>query len=267
MKKAISAYDVIQSILITANAYLFQRNAQWVVINKLEHESNISTKIIEKIDVGGVRLISQALQEVAVFSEFGGGKIFPFNYDFSEGLNFWNLMGGIDATINTNEVIGYTGDTPVFGQVTETKSLKISEFLDTDLEVGVTPKFVESYPIPIFSLDNSNVDLTIDINVTGNSGTTFYYQIYYTLGGEVFLLGKNGEFFRSAYLNKFNYSDMIELQFMLGDADNRGEVVTGGVNLKAKIENNPSLNDAQMFVRLYNMDEGITTFLIFIDTF
>lgn len=263
-EEAIAAYDVIQSILITANAYLFQRNAQWIIINKLEHESNVPTKIIEKINVGGTRLISQSLQELGVFGEFGGGRIFPFNYDFSEGLTYWNLMGGIDAEINTNEVIGYTGDTPVYGASTETKSLKISEFLDTDLEEGVTPKFIESHPIPVFSLDNSNVDLSININMTGNSGTRFYYQIYYTLDDEVFLLGKNGEFFRSAYLNKFNYSDMIELQFMLGDADNRGEVITGGVALKAKIVDSESLNNAQMYIRLYNIDEGITTFVNFI---
>ncbi len=183
--RSISCYDVLSSILTASNSFLTQRNGEWYIVNKYQHEigsgelyntATTSTNWSEvihdfsEITVGGRRTIVPVGSSVGVYQEFGGGRIHPENYDFLQDLTGWNSVGGFVASIDNRKVdtftTGSTGQAeykPVYGAVTEKKYLvNFNEYLRNE-----NPIYLESNAIPIFYSGSGSVTVSLDINAIG----------------------------------------------------------------------------------------------------
>lgn len=184
MEGSISAYEVVRSILVLANATLFQRNGKWHIQNKLEFESRNATKTIDKINTGGSRMINPPAQEVGVYSEFAGGLKYPNNYNF-DSLIGWTTFGGFNARIENREVIGFSNGIPIYGDVSENKSLANNNSI-------LSGVFLKSQKINVISARENAVGVKFEINVTMQQGAIAYANVYAQNGDKFKVLTRDG---------------------------------------------------------------------------
>jgi hypothetical protein len=172
--RSISCYDILMSIMVATNSTIRQRKGQWQVYNKLEHELRAPTIFFDKVERGAIRTIQPVASSVGVYQEFGGRRLHPDNYDFSEGNTGWVASGGFPFTIATNQIVGYTRVNNVwtvnFGDTDKSRMQinKIYEgaFSNTDLIAYVSNTF------PVITESDTSVNVEIDISVTGRPRTT-----------------------------------------------------------------------------------------------
>src|SRR5690554_259517 len=182
---SISCYDIIKSILIVSNSFLVQEKGQWHILNKLEYESRPKTKDIEQINVGGRRLINPPSSKVGVMAEFGGGIKNPINYNF-KSLDGWTSYNGFNAELTNKEIIGYSGNNPIYGDSTINNSLIVS----TPLGGGV---YLESDAIKP-SVTGREINLSVDVNFTTKAGNASFYQVIARKSNKDKFLNKNNVF-------------------------------------------------------------------------
>src|SRR5690554_2428017 len=164
--RSISCYDILMSIMVATHSTIRQREGQWVVYNKLEHELRTPTIFFDKVERGAIRTIQPVASSVGVYQEFGGGKPYPDNYDFSDGLTGWTAEGGFIASTNDKEILGYYltynleyGTETVPRYFVNTSPYSTTSFLRTD-----------SIPSPYTS---GEVEVSATVNAIGpySSGT------------------------------------------------------------------------------------------------
>ena len=56
------------------------------------------------VHVGARRTIIPVAATTGVFQEFGGGRSYPDNFDFRDGLSGWTTAGTFVATIDNREI-------------------------------------------------------------------------------------------------------------------------------------------------------------------
>src|SRR5678815_798689 len=105
--KKISCFDVLRSILVLTNSTIRQRNGQWRIYNKIQHEAVVPTLNFDKVYQGAKRTIQPVFSSVGAFQEFGGGKRYPSNNNFQLATG-WTAKNGFVFARENREVIGYT---------------------------------------------------------------------------------------------------------------------------------------------------------------
>ena len=231
---SISCYDVLGSICIASNSVLIQRNAEWYILNKLQHEIGTGNLYsseseyevwdetvheFEEITKGAYRSIIPAASSVGVCHEFGGGLIHPANYNFAKDLSGWTRNGGFLASVDNKEIISFVKDAsnnyvPNYGDATENKYL--INYLNDVVEDSPN-KFLSSDPIPIANFGTDSIKITLDINAIGINPPIAYdglrpyakdsfvaFALFVTNGEATFALNKMGVFEKlgGTYQNK-----------------------------------------------------------------
>lgn len=188
--RSISCYDILSSILTASNSKLLQSGGEWVIINKVQHEAgsgklfSSATSFINwsdvifnfsDINVGGRRTIIPVGSTVGVFHEFGGGMIYPENYDFSLDLTGWTAVNGFVAAIDNRKVDNFVSGTgsistewttdPVFGEATEKKYL-VNDNYGINYDFADKP-YLRSSNIPVTYPNISQVKVNVEVNATG----------------------------------------------------------------------------------------------------
>lgn len=188
--RSISCYDILSSILTASNSFLVQRSGGWHIINKIQHEAgsgklytgatsfiNWSDVIFNfsDISIGGRRTIIPVASTVGVFHEFGGGRIYPENYDFSLDLTGWTSVNGFVSVIDNRKVDNFVSGTgiisqewttdPVFGDPTEKKYL-VNDNYGINYDFADKP-YLRSSNIPVTYPNISQVKVNVEVNATG----------------------------------------------------------------------------------------------------
>jgi hypothetical protein len=215
--RSISCYDILSSILIASNSKLVQRAGEWVIINKLQHETG-SGKIysslssftnyleniynFDEVSIGARRTIMPVAGSVGIYHEHGGRKSHPANYDFSLGLSGWNSVNGFVATIENRHIIGFLGGTPLFDTERTVKQylLNYNNWIDDTNNLNTAP-YISTDAIPINSPRADRVEVTVDISSTmaeklsSNTAMSFLrYAVTLTNGVKTYTLTKAGVF-------------------------------------------------------------------------
>lgn len=218
----ISCYDVLSSILTASNSFLTQRSGEWYIVNKYQHEigsgklydtATTSTNWSEvihdfsEITVGGRRTIIPVGSSVGVYQEFGGGKLYPENYDFSEDLLGWTPVGGFGASINNKEIKGYYQTYNLeYGEVTDKKYLVNSNNYSNT-------SYIQTADIPV-PYTQGEVEVSVDMNVVGprvafgGNKAPIRIAIVAKKGASTYYLNKAGSFTStSPYIHEFLFGD------------------------------------------------------------
>ena len=215
--RSISCYDILSSILIAINSKLVQREGEWVIINKLQHEigsgnvysslSSFTTYLeniynFQNVSVGARRTITPVAGSIGIYHEHGGRKSHPANYDFSLDLSGWNSNNGFVATIEDKHITGYLGGTPMFDpdRVVKQYLLNYNNWIDNTNNLNTAP-YISTDPIPINSPRADRVEVTVDISSTmaeklsSNTMISFLrYAVILTNGTKTYTLTKAGIF-------------------------------------------------------------------------
>ena len=180
--RSISCYDILSSILIAINSKLVQREGEWVIINKLQHEigsGNVYSSLndfttyleniynFQNVNVGARRTITPVAGSIGIYHEHGGRKSHPANYDFSLDLSGWNSNNGFVATIEDKHITGYLGGTPIFDpdRVVKQYLLNYNNWIDNTNNLNTAP-YISTDPIPVNSPRADRVEVTVDISST-----------------------------------------------------------------------------------------------------
>ena len=215
--RSISCYDILSSILIASNSKLVQRAGEWVIINKLQHETgsgNIYSSLssftnyleniynFDEVSIGARRTITPVAGSVGIYHEHGGRKSHPANYDFSLGLSGWNSVNGFVATIENRHIIGFLGGTLLFDPDRTVKQylLNYNNWIDDTNNLNTAP-YITTDAIPINSPRADRVEVTVDISSTMAEKLSSYtvisflrYAVILTNGVKTYTLTKAGIF-------------------------------------------------------------------------
>src|SRR5690554_81148 len=116
--QSINCYNILKAILVAANAKIVQKGGQWHIYNKMQHAqgagrlystessyANYAEEVIDfdEVEVGARRTLQPVAASVATFHEFAGGRTYPENFDFRNGLSGWN---GSNITLENREITG-----------------------------------------------------------------------------------------------------------------------------------------------------------------
>ena len=259
--RSISCYDILMSIMVGTNSTIRQRKGQWQVYNKLEHELRAPTIFFDKVERGAIRTIQPVASSVGVYNEFGGNKMYPQNYDFSNGLTWWTTVNGFIAGINNKEVTGYTmsgGDFfPIYGNNVETNSVinKNASFSASSSPYLKSENVAISYP------DNDSVDVTVEVNATGvgsyitNSFVEFAIIAINTVTSKTLSLSNAGIFetiTNTPHIHRIKFPTVTSFY----------NASTGSLQVKgALIAGDENLGDYDIHLRIYGSGEGRTSFI------
>src|SRR5690554_2035691 len=173
--RSISCYDILMSIMVATHSTIRQREGQWVVYNKLEHELRTPTIFFDKVERGAIRTIQPVASSVGVYNEFGGGRSYPENYDFSDGLTGWTAVNGFVASIDNRKVDNFVSGTgvipqewttnPVYGDATE-KNYLVNDNYGIDYDFADKP-YLKSSNIPVTYPSESQINVNVLVNATG----------------------------------------------------------------------------------------------------
>ena len=230
----VSCYDIIKSILITANALLVQSSGQWHIINKYELEQFTANKQIEIINVGGRRTINPPRMSVGVMMEFGGSRTYPNNHNFEQfnGISFvdWVSVKNFNVAQNNREIIEYVGETGdtyktvTYGDEVDQKSLinaVTNVFFHT--QNWTENAYLKSAPTKVFSGNQNAVEVRISLNATGRNHTTQKFQVIAEKGTEIKTLNSETRRFEDVspsntrsnrYTQEVNFTDIEESYFV-----------------------------------------------------
>jgi hypothetical protein len=200
--RSISCYDILMSIMVATNSTIRQRAGQWVVYNKLEHELRTPTIFFDKVEKGAIRTIQPVASSVGVYQEFGGNRLHPNNYDFSNGLTNWTSRNGFEADIDNRVVSYFLGGTPIYQPDVTTKDylVNVNDWITDETNLDTAP-FLESNNIPIASTQNNTVEIEVDISavmaekLSSTTAISFLrYAVIATNGIDTYALTQNGLF-------------------------------------------------------------------------
>ena len=259
--RSISCYDILMSIMVGTNSTIRQRSGQWQVYNKLEHELRTPTIFFDKVERGAIRTIQPVASSVGVYNEFGGNKMYPQNYDFSNGLTWWTTVNGFNAGLNNKEVTGYTmsgGDfLPIYGNNVETNSVinKNASFSTSSSPYLKSENVGVSYP------DNDSVDVTVEVNATGvgsyitNSFVEFAIIATNPVTSKTLSLSNAGIFetmTNTPHIHRIKFPTVTSFyNASTGSLQVKGVLVAGDENL----------GDYDIHLRIYGSGEGRTSFI------
>ena len=278
--RSISCYDILSSILVASNSIILQRNAEWYIVNKLQHElgqgklySNSTTftnwqDIIHNfsdVAVGARRTIIPVAASTGVYHEHGGGMLHPDNYDFSKGLTGWTSVGGFVAAVDNKEIKGFTTTssgavyTPVYGNATE-KSYLINE---NEYIRNVNPKYIESEEISIPYNGQGSID--VEVNVNALAAAVYATPVFIlpviriavvaTNGSDVLTLDYSGKFITMPSINP----PVHEQTFEKGEVKNVGDIIpflTEGKRVKGTLEVS-NLEQYKLKIRIYGTQRAV----------
>lgn len=186
--RSISCYDILSSILVASDSIILQRNAEWYIVNKLQHElgqgklySDSTTftnwqDIIHNfsdVNVGARRTIIPVAASTGVYHEHGGGRKYPDNYNFADGLAGWTAKNGFAASIDNKKIDFYLFGAPSFS-ATETVPpylLNNNQRILSGNSMDLVP-YIESSPIAVKAVEADRVKVNIDISVTAPGGAS-----------------------------------------------------------------------------------------------
>ena len=195
--RSISCYDIIKSILVTTNSTIRQVNGEWRLLNKIEQEALAPSVTFNEVEKGARRTIEPVASSVGVFKEFGGGRKYPLNYDFSQDAIDWTPVNGFTVAFDNMEILGYTIGSPNtvnYGNPTEKQYL----VNDNEKPDGINTDFNASpylkYEIVMPSGYTDSVNISVDINAIGIRGSRLIYQLLAKKGATVLSMGFNGDF-------------------------------------------------------------------------
>ena len=203
--RSISCYDILMSIMVATNSTIRQREGQWVVYNKLEHELRTPTIFFDKVERGAIRTIQPVASSVGVYQEFGGGRIHPENYDFSDNMAGWNPIGGFNWSINNKEILGYYQTyNIIYGEDTDKSYLVNSNNFTTSRYIE-TDAFVVPY-------EEGKITVKAEINATGprvQSGlgaAKIRFAIIAEKNGALLSLNDSGAFVAGEHIQEREFS-------------------------------------------------------------
>jgi hypothetical protein len=200
--RSISCYDILMSIMVATNSTIRQREGQWVVYNKLEHELRTPTIFFDKVERGAIRTIQPVASTVGIYHEHGGGLTYPTNYNFSDGLNGWTAVNGFVASINDKrveefELIGNSLH-PIYGDTTNVNYLvnKNEQYMtNASAPYIVSEQITIPYPV------NSEVAISVDMNAISAvyppeslTVSRVDFVVVATKGSDILFLNKEGVF-------------------------------------------------------------------------
>lgn len=186
--RSISCYDILSSILVSSNSIILQRNAEWYIVNKLQHElgqgklySDSTTftnwqdiiHYFSDVNVGARRTIIPVAASTGVYHEHGGGRKYPDNYNFADGLAGWTAKNGFAASIDNKKIDFYLFGAPSFS-ATETVPpylLNNNQRILSGNSMDLVP-YIESSPIAVKAVEADRVNVNIDISVTAPGGAS-----------------------------------------------------------------------------------------------
>ena len=246
----LSCCDILKSILVLTDSIVTQRGGRWVIVNKAELYAGTALPTEQYINFSNVlkgarREIIPVASSVGIYQEFGGGKMSPENYDFSNNLTGWTSYGSFLGTINDKEITGYSQTyTPIYGNATDKKYLVNSnDFLTT--------RYLESTPA-IIPYALGEITVIVDLNTIGPRVQTGLGQAKlriavgaYKSGSPTIWLNDN-ESFASAtpFIHEFLFPEGSALSL---------PAVTMDVRLSGKIVNPEGY---QVVIRVYGSNVG-----------
>ena len=184
----ISCYDILRSILVACDGKLLQQDGAWYIVNKFQHEQGsgnlfssltASTPYVEQsvpfseVDTGARRTIVPVAATTGVYHEHGGGRKYPDNYNFADGLAGWTAKNGFVASIDNKKIDFYLFGAPSFSE-TETVPpylLNNNQRILSGNSMDLVP-YIESSPIAVKAVEADRVKVNIDISVTAPGGAS-----------------------------------------------------------------------------------------------
>jgi hypothetical protein len=263
--RSISCYDILSSILTASNSFLVQRSGGWHIINKIQHEAGSgklytgATSFINWSDVifnfsdistGGRRTIIPVAGSVGIYHEYGGGKLHPYNYDFSQGLTGWTPVGGFVAGIGNQSVNGYKIQSGVY--VPEYGEVGLNHLKNANpYQRNVNPIYLESAPISVPYSGSGAVNIEFDINGIGPMVMTqavMRIAIVAQRGGELLTLHHGGSFAPMPSDNP----PVFEKQFKMGftSLDSTAGADTQNMRVSGTLESS-ELEGWELRIRIY----------------
>lgn len=255
----ISCYDILKSILVASNSKLVQQSGAWYIVNKFQHEQGsgnlfstltASTAYSEQtvdfsdVHVGARRTIIPVGATTGVFHEFGGGRSYPDNFDFADGLSGWTTAGTFVATIDNREITGYDfgpiGATTRFGDPTDKNYL-------LNKNVFNVANYIQSADIDV-PYDTGRIEVVLDINAIGPrmsqaiAAANLRVSVGATSGSQTLWLNTSGLFQSGSVI-------IHNLYFSRGV----GNLETANFSVKGVLEQPSGYN---VFVRIYGSNEA-----------
>ena len=260
--RSISCYDILHSILVASGSKLVQKDAEWHIINKLQHEAgvgrvfsteNTSKPYVESVHYfsefrkGAIRTIVPVAGSVGIYHEYGGSKIHPDNYDFHQELSGWNRVGGFNASINNREILGYFQTYNLrYGDETDKNYLVNNNNYNTSvyIEAAADIPYSEGY-----------IDIEVEINTTGpgspwmTNDAIFRYSVIAERGGQTLFLNASGGFSSSAHVFSRPYP---------ASTGSPGDI--RAVTINEKVNGTIGIGDDEWVVkvRIYGTNPGVT---------
>ena len=273
----ISCYDILRSILVACNGKIVQQGGAWYIVNKLQHEqgsgnlfSTLTTSTpyaentvpFSEVNVGARRTIVPVAATTGVYHEHGGGRPHPENYDFSQGLTGWSEVNGFNAEVENRSIEGYTLEqepvlrmVPVYGDVTSKNTIRnINPSPGFDPDYDTVP-YLKSPDIPVISISEETVDVTINISAIGPHNASLKYVVLATKGTTRLYLNSAGVFEPFSPTNEEHMSRISFGQPGINVASSKSKSITG--QLKSPVGYSIS-------VRIYGSSEGNPVFLNFV---
>lgn len=255
----ISCYNILKSILVASESKLVQQSGAWYIVNKWQHEQGAgnlfstltaSTAYSEQtvnfsdVHVGARRTIIPVGATTGVFHEFGGGRSYPDNFDFRDGLSGWTTAGTFVATIDNREITGYDfgpiGATIRFGSSTEKNYL-------LNKNVFNVANYIQSADIDV-PYDTGRIEVVLDINAIGPrmsqaiAAANLRVSVGATSGSQTLWLNTSGLFQSGSVI-------IHNLYFSRGV----GNFETANFSVKGVLEQPSGYN---VFVRIYGSNEA-----------
>ncbi|HHX70997.1 MAG TPA: hypothetical protein GX708_23480, partial [Gallicola sp.] len=252
--------------MVATNSTIRQREGQWVVYNKLEHELRTPTIFFDKVERGAIRTIQPVASSVGIYKEFGGSKTYPENYNFKSGGVGWtvNYPEEISASFSSNNILGFDvltsggGYQPVYGDETNNPHVVIYGFRGP-------LNYLKSEDIPVPSGYTNEVDIRLDINASApiwNFGSHQRVSVFAVKGEQTQVLTSNG----FVDISKSSESEYIHtLQFEAGVvlAGELARVDTNSLALSGKLSDSEGLDGYSVHIRLYSSDRAYATIINF----
>ena len=262
--RSISCYDILMSIMVGTNSTIRQRAGQWEVYNKLEHEQIAPTIFFDKVERGAIRTIQPVASSVGVYNEFGGGRSYPDNYDFSDGLTGWVAVNGFNASIDNRRIIDFSESgglppstiiiNPLYGESTERNYLVNANYGIGHSSAG--KPYLRSSNIPVVYPNLSEMNVAVEINATSAPGPGLprgqvNFAVIASNGVKTMHLNSGGTFSSFSgdpYIHKINFSG--ESAFA---ASTSSKVLKGLLQVEGE-----NLADYNVNIRLYGQSQGVT---------
>lgn len=213
--KSVSCYDILRSILVLTNSTIRQRNGQWTIYNKIQHEALAPSTTFDEVYQGAKRTIQPVFSSVGAFQEFGGLMTYPKNHSFDDGITGWTAVDGFVTEFDNRELI-YTSPIlmPVFGEETQ----EISLINRNTPSPGLTPALVSnSFHVPFD--DSGSARLKFEMNTNGAPSSFTGVEVIRTSGTSTKYLNEDGSWSKKAK-GIYSRNPALETGQTYGSVDN-----------------------------------------------